>query len=200
MRDGGAAHARGGVVAGSRARRDAGHAEEAQRRADRLRARDLVAQILQMAARQMAGLVRDDADHLVRRFRLHERAGEHHHAASARHEGVELAVLDEHDLGVAGADAGGAEDRLGIAPEQRLDLRVADDDVAALLRVGGRRQRQARGQGQRQRSASRPTREAWASFRLVSDLPMPGSTKLGSARGIPGLPSESGRRKKGKLC
>ena len=107
-------------------------------------------------------------------FACMQRAGVDHHAAAARHEGVELAVLDEHDLGVARADAGGAEDRLGIVAEQRLDLRVADDGVAALLRVGGRRQRQARGQRERQALASRRDAESLDVIRLVSDLPMPG--------------------------
>ena len=92
-----------------------------------------------MPAGQVSGLVRDDADHLVRGLRIEQRAGVDHHAPAARHEGIELAVLHEHDLGVARADAGGAEDRRGIVAEERFDLGVADDGLVALLRIRGRR-------------------------------------------------------------
>ena len=63
-------------------------------------------------------------------------------------------ILDDDDLRVARADAGGAEDRLGIVAQQLLDLRVADDGLMALLRRGRRRERQARGDEVEERSCA----------------------------------------------
>ena len=155
-----AAHLRALGRPGIGARRHAGDAEQADHRTDRLRPRDLVAEIFEVPAGQMAGLVRDDADHLVRRFRIEQRAGVHHHAPAAGDEGIELAILHKHDLGVARADAGGAEDRRGIVAEQRFDLGVADDRLLALLRVRRGQERDARGERQRKRLYPRGSENA----------------------------------------
>ena len=53
--------------------------------------RQLLAQLCQMAAGDMAGLVREHADDLVRRLRFHQRAGIDEDAAAVDDEGVEAA-------------------------------------------------------------------------------------------------------------
>ena len=71
--------------------------------------------------------VRDHADHLVGRLRLHQRAGVDEDVAPVEHEGVEGIVLHDADLDAPGAEPGRAEDRLRVVGEQVLDLGVADE-------------------------------------------------------------------------
>ena len=77
----------------------AGHhqadAEQLDQQALGLVTGDAVAQLGQMAAGDMARLVRDDADHLVGRFRLLQGAGMHEDVAAVEHEGIEDVVLDD---------------------------------------------------------------------------------------------------------
>ena len=101
-----------------------------------LRRRELLAQARQMAAGDVAGFVREHADDLVRRLRVHQRAGIDEDAPAVRHEGVERAVVDDDDLDVLLREAGGAQDRLGVVAQQLLDLGVADDRRAAAARAG----------------------------------------------------------------
>ena len=61
-----------------------------------------------MAAGDMAGFVRQHADDLVRRLRIHQRAGIDEDALGVDDEGVEGAVVDDDDADVALAEAGGA--------------------------------------------------------------------------------------------
>ena len=82
------------------------------------------------------------------------RAGVDHHPPAACDEGVEVAVLQDDDLGAARADAGRPEHRLGIVAQQRLDLGIADDGLAGALRDRGRG-RKARRQGKREDGAER---------------------------------------------
>ena len=147
---------RPGISAG----RHAGDAEQADHRTDRLRACDLVAEIFQMPAGEMPGLVREDADHLVRRFRIEQRTGMDHHAPAAGDERIELAILHQHDFRVARADAGGAKNRRGIVAEQRLDLGVADDGLLAVLRTRYRKERDACRNRQRKRLDMRGSENA----------------------------------------
>jgi hypothetical protein len=68
-------------------------------------------------------------------------------ALSASHEGVEGAVLDEHDLDTVGIEARSLPDRDGEGTDRALDLGVADQiETLTLLRRRGtkRRQRQER--------------------------------------------------------
>ena len=69
------------------------------------------AQLAQVAAGDMAGLVGQHADDLVRRLRIHERAGIDEDALGIDHEGVEAAVVDDDDADVALAEAGDAQNR-----------------------------------------------------------------------------------------
>ena len=81
----------------------------------------------EMAAGDMAALMRDDADHLVRRLGVHQRAGMDEHIVPVDDEGVEAPVVDDVDLDALRAEAGGVEDRLGVSADQRFGLGVADE-------------------------------------------------------------------------
>ena len=75
-----------------------------------------------MTAGDVAGLVRQHADDLVRRLRFDQRAGIDENALGVHHEGVEAAVVDDHDPDVLLGEAGGAQDRLGVFAQKLLDL------------------------------------------------------------------------------
>lgn len=129
-------------------------AENAGDRPDHAGARDLVAQVLQMPAREVAGLVGDDADELVGVAGGQHGASVDHHAPAARHEGVEFAVLEDDYLGAARADAGRPEHRFRVVAQERFDLCVADGGLAGPLRRSGGG-REARRQHQRDDGAER---------------------------------------------
>ena len=101
-----------------------------------LRARDLRAEPGEMAAGDMAALMRDDADHLIGRLGVHQRAGMNEHVMPVDDEGVEGAVVDEMDADALRAEAGGIEDRLGVYPDQRFGFGVADKP-GGIRRSGG---------------------------------------------------------------
>ena len=88
---------------------------------------------LLVAAGDMAGLVRDDADDLVGRLGLQQRAGVDEHAA-AGDEGVEARIVDQNDVDAGFRQARGLEDRPRIVAHQRLDLGIAHD--RHILRIG----------------------------------------------------------------
>ena len=79
-----------------------------------------------MAAGDVAGLVRDHADHFVRFLGRGQQAGVHEHLQAAGDEGVDLRVVDDVDLDGIGVEAGRFEDRVGIGPQGRFDLGIAD--------------------------------------------------------------------------
>ena len=87
----------------------AGHhhadAEQLDQQALGLVARDALAQLRQMSAGDVAGLVGDDADHLVGRVGLLQRAGMNEDVAAVEHEGVEALVPDDAH-GECGRDRG----------------------------------------------------------------------------------------------
>ena len=80
-----------------------------------------------MAAGDVAGLVREHADDLVRRRRIGERADKDENAPTVGDEGVEGAVVEDHDLDVLRREPGGLQDRPRIVAQQFLDLGVAND-------------------------------------------------------------------------
>ena len=84
-----------------------------------------------MAAGDVARLMSDHADDLVRRLGLEQGAGIDEHAP-AGDEGVEGGIVDQNDLDAGAGQSGGFEDRARIVAHQRLDLGVADDRHAAL--------------------------------------------------------------------
>ena len=107
----GAAEVACAVAAGDAAGNHQADAEDLRQQRARLVLGDARAQRGHVAAGDVAGLVRDDADHLVGRLRLHQRAGVHEHVAAVEHEGVEALVLHDAHLDAARAEAGSLEDR-----------------------------------------------------------------------------------------
>ena len=143
-----------GAGAGRRAR---GHRRGAKQHADDrggLDVGELLAQLRQMAAGDMAGLMREHADDLVRRGRFGERAGVDEDAAAVDHEGVERLVVDQDDLQIGLRQARDPEDRRGIVAHQLLDFGVADQRHAAALLCGrGQRRNRQRDRGHRNHQA-----------------------------------------------
>ena len=92
----------------------------------------------------MATLVRKHTDELVGRLGPHDQAGIYEYPLAAGHEGVERAVLDDHDLDAVGVEAGRPPDRNDEGPDGVLDLGIAYEIDP--LRVGAlkRRQREQR--------------------------------------------------------
>ena len=92
-----------------------------------------LAQLGEMAAGEMAGFVREHADDLVRRLRLHHRAVIDEDAAAIGDEGVERAVVDDDHLDVLLFHSGGAQDRSRVVAQQLLRLGIAQDRRALVL-------------------------------------------------------------------
>ena len=110
----------------------------------------------EMAAGEMAGFVRQHADDLVRGLRLHQRAIIHENTVAVGDEGVENAVVDDHDLDVLLFQARSAQDRPAVsrAAVARSRCRGAPADLFLLCATRAhRRQRPARPQW-RERSVS----------------------------------------------
>src|SRR5690606_10062130 len=78
----------------------------------------------------------DDADDLIGRLRRHQRARVDEYA-STRHEGVEVVIVNKHDLDSGARKACGLENGRGIFSDQRLNLGVAHHRHPA-LRLRGR--------------------------------------------------------------
>ena len=96
---------------------------------------DALAQLGQMSAGDVAGLVRDDADHLIGRVGLLQGAGVDEDVAAVEHEGVVAVVPDDAHGHASTAEACGAEDGTRVVLQQVLDLGVAD--VAEHLCLSG---------------------------------------------------------------
>ena len=100
--------------------------EQLEHQRCRLRPRQLRAEPREMASGDMAALMRDDADHLVRRLGLHQRAGMDEHIVPVDDEGIEAPVVDDVDLDRLRAETRSGENRLGIGADQSFGLGVAD--------------------------------------------------------------------------
>jgi hypothetical protein len=87
-------------------------------------------------AHHVAGFVRDDADQFRGRLDGGDEPRMKEHLLSVRDEGVEPVVVDEMQLHRLGVDARGPQDGIGIFPQHRFGLGVADDRDA--LRARGR--------------------------------------------------------------
>ena len=83
-----------------------------------------------MPAGDMAGLVREHADDLVRSLRFHQRARVHEDVLAVHDESVEGAFIDDDDVDILLRKPRHAQDRLGIIAQQLLDLGVADQRQA----------------------------------------------------------------------
>ena len=115
--------------------RDAGNrrADAGEQGDDRRRLCDgeLLAQALEMAAREMSGLVRKYADDLVRRLGIEQRAGIDEDVAAVHDKGVERAIAEHDDPDVLLGQSRGTQNRLCIVAQQLFDLGVADNRHAA---------------------------------------------------------------------
>jgi hypothetical protein len=80
-----------------------------------------------MAAGEVAGLVREHADDLVRRLRLHDRAGIDEDAAAVGNERVEADLVDDHHLDVLLLQTRGAQDRPRVVAQELFGLGVTDE-------------------------------------------------------------------------
>ena len=124
--------------AGRRAGDRGAHADEGGDHGSGAGMGDRLADAGEIAMGEVAGLVRDDADQLVGRLGIDDRAGGHEHIGRGRDEGVEVVVRDKKDLHAADADARGLEDRLGIVLDEGFGLGVAGDvDAVGVARPGG---------------------------------------------------------------
>ncbi len=102
----------------------------------------LLAHARQVTAGDVSGLVREHADHLVRRVRLHDRACVDEDTTAVGDERVEGALIDDHHLDILLRQAGSFQNRLGVFAQQLLDLGVAHDRRPGLpARLGLRRRR-----------------------------------------------------------
>ena len=91
----------------------------------------------------MAGFVRQHADQLVGPLGAHQQAGVDEDALAARDEGVERAILHDHDLDRRGIEPGDLPDRRHHGADVVLDLGVADQiDALTLLRYSGAKRRE----------------------------------------------------------
>src|SRR6202012_4992218 len=88
----------------------------------RLRHRQLFAQFGQMAAGQMAGLVRQYADDLVRSVRLHQGAIVYEDAVAVGDEGVKHGFVDDGALDVLLLETRYPQDRSRVLAKQLLAL------------------------------------------------------------------------------
>ena len=140
------------------AARTGDHGADAEQHGDDrggLRRGELFAQPCQMPTGDVAGLVREHADHLVRRLGVHQRAGIDEDAAAVHDEGVEGLLVDDGDADVLLREAGGAQDRLRVVAQQLLGLGVADDRNPRRLCAGRRRCHQHRRRRQHSDHAAR---------------------------------------------
>ena len=149
-----------GVAAGHRAADHHADAEQQEQQLLALRRLEISAQRRRVRAGDVAGLMRDDADDLVRRVRLHQRFGVHEDVAAVHHERIERVALDDAHVDVLRFQAGGPEDRPRIVLQQFLDLGVADQAD----RLGAGRQHRGYGNGggakHRHGSGPQPSQEA----------------------------------------
>ena len=99
----------------------------------------------EMAAGEMAGFMRQHPDDLVRCLGLHQGAVVHENAVAVGDEGVEGAVIDDHNLDVLLLKARGAQDRPGVVAQQLLALGITEDLRPVSLLGEGRQ----RGHGER---------------------------------------------------
>ncbi len=91
-----------------------------------------------MTAGDMAAFMGHDTDQLVRPLRAHDQASVDEDALATRHEGVERAILDEHDLDTVGVETCCLPDRDREGADRALDLGVANEiEALTLLRRRG---------------------------------------------------------------
>ena len=125
LRGGTRAHQDAGAAAAARGR---GHA--AQHHADDRFDGGVAQRLLdarQMPAGDMAGLMGDHADELVRALGADQEPGIDEHVHAAGDEGVDIVDAQQIDMHGIDIEAGRGEDRIGELADRGLDLRIADD-------------------------------------------------------------------------
>ena len=120
------------------------HADEQGNDRGHLRIRQLLAYLGQMPAHDVSGLVGEDANDLVGRLRLHQRAGIDEDVVRVHHECVERSFVDDDNVDVLVAKAGDFQNRAHVIAQQLLDFGVADDRNAGVGRRFLRSHRDAR--------------------------------------------------------
>ena len=146
--------------------------------ASMVRVLELLLRARQVAARDVAGLVRDDADQLVGRLGLGQQSGVDEDLHAAGDEGVDALVVDDVDLHRGGIEAGSGEDRIGIGAQGRLDLRIADQ-AGGRATAPGPRQTGARASRSPPRQAGGASAPIWSgphrcrAARLITSLVLP---------------------------
>ena len=125
---------------------------------------ELLAQALEMAAREMSGLVRKYADDLVRGLGVEQRAGIDEDVAAVHDKGVERTVAENDDPDILLGQSRRTQNRLCIVAQQLFDLGVADNRHAArraVLRAHRRDGRSAAGSANRNRGEKRDRPGCW---------------------------------------
>ncbi len=89
-----------------------------------------------MAAGDASRFMGDHGAQLVDRLEPGEKSGVEEDVLPARHEGVQIAVIDDVDVHRGRAETGGAEDRVGDLLQRALDLGVADEALGRGRRHG----------------------------------------------------------------
>ncbi len=92
----------------------------------RARAAQGLAQTRKVTAGNVARFMGDNADNLVRRFRLHQRSHMEKHVSAIDDESVVAGCTDQMDLDVLLAESGDLENGSRIVAQKALDLRVAN--------------------------------------------------------------------------
>ena len=110
-----------------------------------------------MTAGDMAGLVRDDPEQLVRVFRPQDQAAVDKDRLSAGDKRVELAVLNKIDADIVGLEPGGPPDRARDDLDVVLDLGIAQQQLRRMRRA--RREAQRRNQRRGQNQTMQPIRQ-----------------------------------------
>jgi hypothetical protein len=126
----GAAYVAAAVATGDGASDHGADAEKLDQQGARLVLGDATAQSRHVSAGDVAGFVCEDADHFIRRIRLHKRAGVHEDVAAIDDEGVEGVVVDDAHRDAPGTEPRGLEDLLRVVVEESFDFRVADERQA----------------------------------------------------------------------
>ena len=104
------------------------------------------AQLGQVPADDMAGLVGQDADDHAGVLGLQQQAGIDENMPPARDESVELLVVDDMDANIGAGDADRPENRCAVGADGAFDLGIPDQRQAP--RRGGGRKRRAGNEGQ----------------------------------------------------
>src|SRR5262245_50281591 len=101
-------------------------AEELEHQCGGFRSRDLISEPGEMAAGDMAALMRYHADDLIGGLRIHYGTGMDEHVVPVDDEGVKGSVVDDMNVDRLSAQACGVEDRLGVGLDQAFRLGITD--------------------------------------------------------------------------